>query len=90
MKQLSKITDISVIEFRRIPDSREQKLPLVCPSCDNKPTMEKVEHNRDRKVIMDVCPQCQGIWLDSGELQAIQTESLGSLFIKLIKWLGKE
>jgi Zn-finger nucleic acid-binding protein len=90
LKQLSKISDISIVEFRKILSAKEQNQPLSCPVCDNQPVMEKVEHKKDRKVIMDVCRQCNGIWLDSGELKAIQTESLGSLFVKMIRWLRQE
>ena len=45
--------------------SREPIIP--CP-VDNTP-MIKI-HNQE--IIIDKCPECQGIWLNSGELEAIQ------------------
>ncbi|MEN0048597.1 MAG: zf-TFIIB domain-containing protein [Bacteroidota bacterium] len=73
------------LEIRKIPSEYDQLTPLFCPSCTDHPMMEKFDHPRDRKVILDVCRQCQGIWLDTGELEAIQKESwwrsvLGLLF----------
>src|SRR5690242_17954949 len=54
--------EAALFEFRRIPDSAAQQKPLQCPACAI--TMEKVVSERDAKVIMDHCPQCQHTWLD--------------------------
>ncbi len=43
---------------------------LQCPRCDR--TMERREHGGCSQVLIDVCPQCRGIWLDKGELQALE------------------
>ena len=49
--------------------------------------MKKADHPRDENVILDYCESCSGIWLDGGELTAIQKEtwltSLFNLFKKL-------
>jgi len=63
------------LEIRKIPSEYDQLTPLFCSSCEDHPMMEKFDHPRDEKVILDVCRQCQGIWLDTGELEAIQKES---------------
>ena len=84
-----KITEPRLIEFRHIPSSKEQMKPLTCPACDNMQYMNKVESSRDHKVIMDVCPSCQGVWLDKGELRAIQQESWSSIMSRLYKWLNE-
>lgn len=43
---------------------------MICPSC-------RVEMRQARKeeVIIDVCPQCRGVWLDPGELEKILAQS---------------
>lgn len=40
---------------------------MLCPSCKN---TEMVEANKEG-VLIDVCPQCRGVWLDRGELEKI-------------------
>ena len=66
----------TLLELRHIPPAPNQNIVLNCPICPAHPAMDKYEHHRDRKVILDRCPECQGIWLDSGELRAIREESL--------------
>lgn len=39
---------------------------MRCPLCDVK--MKEVER---RGVMIDVCPECKGIWLDKGELERL-------------------
>lgn len=75
---------------------RQKKLPnKTCPKCE-------VEMNRREwlksQILIDVCSDCFGIWLDEGELQALEIyferlrqensdieESLWSSLIRLIK-----
>jgi Zn-finger nucleic acid-binding protein len=73
----------AIFEFRRIPDAAEQQKPLTCPACQI--TMEKVVSERDAKVIMDYCPKCRHTWLDGGEIQALQTESLLANLVSLFR-----
>ena len=40
---------------------------LNCPVCDNVP-LEEIERGN---VMIDVCSNCKGIWLDRGELEKI-------------------
>lgn len=87
LSELSKVSDLKILEFTHMPSVEEQMEPLLCPNCEDKPLMDKVEHRKDRRAIMDVCPKCHGVWLDRGELEAIQTESWGSLLVKLYRWL---
>jgi Zn-finger nucleic acid-binding protein len=65
-----------LVEWRHLPSSKEQSVPLLCPLCTKAPVMEKYEHHRDHQVVLDRCPECRGIWLDHGELRAIREESL--------------
>jgi len=73
----------TIFEFRHIPGPADQQKPLTCPSCEV--TMQKVTSDRDAKVIMDLCPKCQHTWLDAGEIEAMQTESLLSNLVSLFR-----
>lgn len=90
LQKLSKVADLSAFEFVHLPSVEKQMEPLICPNCSDKRLMDKIEHKRDRRVIMDVCPKCHGVWLDPGELDAIQHETWGSMLLKLYRWLVKE
>lgn len=87
---LAKEYDVVLLEFRKIPPLKEQLKALTCPSCGINQPMDKVEHERDAKVILDSCPKCNGVWLDKGELDAIQKESIFALAGKLYKWSVSE
>ena len=40
--------------------------PLKCPKC------QLVMREREQgNVIVDICPQCRGVWLDAGELEKL-------------------
>ena len=59
--KLDKIAEPILVEIRKIPKEKHQLKVLYCPSCENRPLMEKAEHPRDSKVIIDYCTQCHGI-----------------------------
>lgn len=40
---------------------------MNCPVCDNVRMREVEKEN----VLIDVCPDCKGVWLDRGELEKI-------------------
>ncbi len=44
--------------------------PVACPSCAA--VMEKQEHGFNKLVVIDFCPACRGLWLDEGELEALE------------------
>ncbi|MHC4659622.1 MAG: TFIIB-type zinc ribbon-containing protein [Planctomycetota bacterium] len=67
-------------ELRRIPDyigkayemARQKTAPDIgCPKCGSE--MASREYAYCSQVIIDVCPKCTGIWLDKGEIQALET-----------------
>ena len=87
LSQIDKLVEPTLFEIRKIPNVKEQQEALSCPSCNNLQVLEKAEHPRDHKVIMDYCPSCKGIWLDKGELEAIQKENWLSILGKAFKWL---
>ena len=39
---------------------------LICPRCSSK--LDKIEKN---EIMIDVCPFCQGMWLDDGEIEKL-------------------
>lgn len=42
----------------------------VCPGCGM--VMQKARYGKQHDIILDQCAQCKGIWLDRGELEAVQ------------------
>ena len=46
----------------------------TCPKCG--PELEMMRHFESiaRKIALDECPECGGIWLDAGELNVIRSE----------------
>ncbi len=43
---------------------------ILCPKCGDE--MESREYARCSQVMIDVCPVCHGIWLDKGEIEALE------------------
>ena len=82
---LEKVTDIKLLEIKQVPSDKEQRVPLKCP-VHNDLTMDKFKHPKDSAVIYDQCSSCQGIWLDKGELKAIQEEGISKLTGDVILW----
>jgi Zn-finger nucleic acid-binding protein len=66
-------------ELKRIADyignayemARQQARPdICCPKCGSE--MASREYAYCSQVMIDVCPKCAGIWLDKGEIQALE------------------
>ncbi len=87
LDQIEQIIEVSIIEIRNIPNKKNQLKKMKCPSCNLHPVMSKSEHFRDNKVIIDHCDVCHGIWLDKGELEAIQKDNLIASVGKIFKLL---
>ncbi len=51
-----------------ITPARRKGVNLHCPDCAGQPLAIKVSEG----VEIDVCPSCGGIWLDAGEIEALQ------------------
>ncbi|MCB1032663.1 MAG: zf-TFIIB domain-containing protein [Acidobacteria bacterium] len=88
LERIDDIIEPHLLEIRHIPSPAEQRRPLLCPVCPGAPQMEKVEHRRDAKVVMDVCPSCHGTWLDRGELEAIHREGLLTFLVNTVRWMA--
>lgn len=55
----------------------ERKATKVCPrSVCNGATLEEEEYH---DFIIDRCPDCKGVWLDPGELEALEMEQESGL-----------
>lgn len=81
--ELEKIEEVRMNDYseelKRIPDYLEQNAELLrqqdreainCPVCGE--SMVAKEYGYCSQIMIDVCPNCQGIWLDSGELQELE------------------
>lgn len=90
LARLGKVVEPTMLEIRHIPGRKEQFKTLTCPACGTSHVMQKAEHPRDARVIMDFCINCSGIWLDGGELEAIQKESWTSTLGKIFRWVRGE
>jgi uncharacterized protein len=63
--------DAQVAELSRNPAVRTHDDDIrKCSKCGV--TLEKKLYSLGSGVIMDVCPKCNGIWLDGGELEKIR------------------
>ena len=56
--------------------SVNQTEPRLCPRCPNQ-TLERKWFSDARRVEIDQCPQCNGVWLDAGEFSRIYDEMQG-------------
>lgn len=66
-KELARMVDLGYNAY----ELTKQKLlpPIRCPKCGAE--MESREYARCSQVMIDACPHGHGVWLDRGELEAI-------------------
>jgi len=76
LRQLESTVNVRLFEWRKLPPEEVQARELACPRCEPREVMKKVRSERDRHVLLDVCERCRGVWLDGGELRAIQEMGL--------------
>lgn len=55
----------------RIELHEPQRSDLNCPRCRPLVSLQVGPHVDIRNLILDQCPQCQGAWLDRGELTTL-------------------
>ena len=48
----------------------KESAALTCPRC--RVEMERKEYAYCSQVLIDACPRCGGVWLDKGELEALE------------------
>jgi Zn-finger nucleic acid-binding protein len=51
--------------------ARQKALPgIACPRC-RRPLVAR-EYGYCSQILIDACPDCEGVWLDGGEMQALE------------------
>ena len=67
-------------------DAEHREKPYKCPMCRKK--MEKVHVGENKDVIIDKCPNNDGLWFDKGELKdVIQLASKDNKVVELLNEL---
>lgn len=54
-----------------------QSEPRLCPRCPDQ-VLDRKWFSDTKKVEIDQCPKCNGVWLDAGEFSQIYTEIQGA------------
>lgn len=79
--ELKKVDEPSEIEGEALLDVRfdpglvvDHERRRACPKCDNV-VLQRHFFSQQRRVQVDSCPNCGGVWLDQGELAQIRSES---------------
>ncbi len=78
LQRLSEVVEPVLVEWLSVTP-RDQSDELCCPECEPGQRMRKMRSAREHRVLLDACDVCGGVWLDGGELRAIQQESLPAL-----------
>jgi Zn-finger nucleic acid-binding protein len=68
------INDRRVADKLTEPPIRGTMSPIACPRCSGRMRMRK-----EWDVEVDVCIACEGVWLDHGELEELETHAVGDL-----------
>lgn len=66
--ELARMPDLGYQAYELALQKRDRH--LACPKCGTE--METREYARCSQVVIDVCPGCHGVWLDKGELEALE------------------
>ena len=61
-----------VIMFNFLKKKKTGEVPLNCPRCNV--VMDKI---RKEDVVIDVCPDCNGMWLDDKEIDKLAEYARG-------------
>lgn len=64
-----------------------EMLDIGCPECGN--TMDRLQDDEQTHITLDVCPECEGIFLDAGELTDMKSITLMDYVRRLLTTLGK-
>lgn len=89
LRVLEVTVEVRFIEWRRLPPEEIQLRELACPRCQLKTMLKKVRNERDRHVLLDICERCQGVWLDRGELEAIQQMGLAAAIVDAVRFIAR-
>lgn len=87
LKRLEQDTEVRWLELRHLPPPELQAELLTCPACTPARHLNKVESHADREVVLDACEHCHGVWLDGGELEAIQQKGVIPALFDAVRFL---
>lgn len=90
LKTVESVVDVKLLKWRNLPGLETQGALLFCPRCPGQKPMDKIVSLRDQRVIMDVCHGCDGVWLDRGELEAIQQRGLLGALSDIVDFLRRD
>jgi len=90
LRRLESTVNVRLFEWRKLPSQEVQARELMCPRCPPHEAMKKVRSERDRHVLLDVCERCHGVWLDGGELRAIQEMGVVAAIADAIRFIMAE
>ena len=63
---------LSLNDFWTLPEAKVSEKARRCPMCRKK--MSKAHVGEEVKVLLDICPNRQGIWFDSGEVSQVLSQ----------------
>jgi Zn-finger nucleic acid-binding protein len=88
LHRLEEVVEVHWVEVRHLPSRELQEAAITCPRCTTPAqTLLKLKSKRDRKVLLDACGACHGVWLDGGELVAIQQSSVWRVVADTVRYL---
>ena len=64
-----------------------EKLDISCPDCGT--TMDRVKDQQQMHITLDSCANCDGVFLDAGELTDMKSVTLMDHVRRLLALLGK-
>jgi uncharacterized protein len=67
--EIKKIPDTALTQYKAARSARSLD-SLKCPKCSEE--LHTREHGYCSQIYVDVCPACEGLWLDDGELAALE------------------
>ena len=69
LEMIEESQEFNMPEDMPIP-RRKYEVLRNCPECQT--AMKKVKYGRIRTTVIDYCDNCNGVWLDNGEIASIQ------------------
>ncbi len=67
-EELARLPDLAGPAYEQAMQSKPPE--LACPKCDT--ALERRQYGYASQIMVDSCPQCGGVWLDKGEIQALE------------------
>lgn len=84
---LEQNVDVVLFEWIKLPGDETQARSIYCPRCEPRKVMDKLLSGKDSRVVMDVCGQCHGLWLDYGEFEALTHKNVFSAVLDAVRFV---